>query len=103
MSYVTAADVASPANKWKFERVMLDRGEGLGVYCIGYWDMRPVICYRWNGNSEQHKGNPVSRGYPTWMVLADEDYPVIIEIFPAAEREYARKFLNLLPAPKFIL
>ncbi|MGH9494540.1 MAG: hypothetical protein ACRD3B_06045 [Candidatus Sulfotelmatobacter sp.] len=33
------------------------------------WDNEPVIAVRWNGNSEQPLGNPMSRRRPTWFVV----------------------------------
>ncbi|MFY9234775.1 MAG: hypothetical protein WAO58_09995 [Fimbriimonadaceae bacterium] len=95
MAHYPATDVDSPRNHWKLERVVLDRGEGRGVYCLGYWDAQPVIGFRWNGGDATPKGNPVSRGYPTWVVLAEEDYPVLVNIFPSGMQAEIRRFLRL--------
>ncbi|MEZ0325453.1 MAG: hypothetical protein ACAH95_06070 [Fimbriimonas sp.] len=94
MSYVLPEEVTSPARSWKFERVVHDHGEGRGVYCLGYWDLRPVICFRWNGAAGRPKGNPTSRGFPTWVVLADEDYPKLVKLFSPEMEAFATKFLR---------
>lgn len=95
MNYLHASEVDSPRQHWKFERVLLDRGEGLGVYALGYWDQFPVVVFRWNGHPERPKGNPVSRGYPTWIVLPHQDYPVLVNIVEGTEREAAKHFLRI--------
>jgi hypothetical protein len=44
------------------------RENGMSVARI-IWDNEPVIAVRWNGNSEQPLGNPMSRRHPTWFVV----------------------------------
>ena len=89
--------VDSPRAKFQLERVVLNRGEHSNSYCLGRWEGRPVIGFRWNGGGEQPKGNPLSRGFPTWTIMDAQDYPVLVTLFPLEEQAYAREFLRISP------
>jgi len=70
MSYVHPEEVLSPRNRvGSIVEVIHDPGEnGMSVARI-IWDEEEVVAIRWNGNSEQPLGNPMSRRHPTWFVV----------------------------------
>jgi hypothetical protein len=70
MSYIRPEEVLSPRNRvGGIIEVIHDPGEkGMSVARI-LWDQEPVVAIRWNGNSEQPLGNPMSRRQPTWFVV----------------------------------
>lgn len=70
MSYVHPEEVLSPKNRvGRILEVIHDPGEnGMSVARI-IWDGEPVLAIRWNGNSTQPLGNPMSRRHPTWFVV----------------------------------
>jgi hypothetical protein len=72
MSYIRPEEVLSPKNRiGGIIEVIHDPGEkGMSVARI-LWDEEPVVAIRWNGNSEQPLGNPMSRRQPTWFVVDD--------------------------------
>lgn len=95
MQFIQAKDVDSPKPRWRFVETLLDRGEGQAVWAMGLWDGQPVIAYRWNGTEERPKGNPVSTGHATWMIMDSSDYPDLLAIFDSNRRERAKGFLGL--------
>ena len=70
MAYVVPEQVLSPKKRvGGIIEVIHDPGEnGMSVAKI-IWDDEPVVAVRWNGNSEQPLGNPMSRRQPTWFVV----------------------------------
>jgi hypothetical protein len=70
MSYIAPEKVLSPRKRvGGIIEVIHDPGEnGMSVARI-IWDEEPVVAIRWNGNSEQPLGNPMSRRQPTWFVV----------------------------------
>ena len=70
MSYIRPDEVLSPRSRvGSILEVIHDPGEnGMSVARI-VWDERPVVAIRWNGNSHQPLGNPMSRRQPTWFVV----------------------------------
>jgi hypothetical protein len=70
MSYVRPEHVLSPKNQVRSViEVIHDPGEnGMSVARI-QWGEDEVIATRWNGNTQQPLGNPVSRGHATWFVV----------------------------------
>lgn len=70
MSYVAPEEVLSPKKRvGRVLEVIHDPGEnGMSVARI-IWDDEPVVAVRWNGNSKQPLGNPMSRRRPTWFVV----------------------------------
>jgi len=70
MSYIGPEEVLSPRKRvGRIIEVIHDPGEnGMAVARI-IWDEEPVVAIRWNGNSEQPLGNPMSRRQPTWFVV----------------------------------
>jgi hypothetical protein len=70
MSYIAPEEVLSPRKRvGRIVEVIHDPGEnGMSVARI-IWDEEPVVAVRWNGNSAQPLGNPMSRRQPTWFVV----------------------------------
>jgi hypothetical protein len=70
MSYIRPDEVLSPKSRvGGIIEVIHDPGEnGMSVARI-VWDEEPVVAIRWNGNSQQPLGNPMSRRHPTWFVV----------------------------------
>ena len=70
MSYIAPDEVLSPRKRvGRIIEVIHDPGEnGMSVARI-LWDKEPVVAIRWNGNSDQPLGNPMSRRQPTWFVV----------------------------------
>ncbi len=70
MAYVRPEEVLSPKKRMGgiIEVIHDPRENGMSVARI-IWDNEPVIAVRWNGNSEQPLGNPMSRRHPTWFVV----------------------------------
>jgi hypothetical protein len=70
MPYIGPDQVLSPRKRvGGIIEVIHDPGEnGMSVARI-IWDQEPVVAIRWNGNSEQPLGNPMSRRQPTWFVV----------------------------------
>jgi hypothetical protein len=95
MSYVHPEAVLSPRNRvGGVIEVIHDPGEnGMSVARI-IWDEAPVVAVRWNGNTEQPLGNPMSRRQPTWFVV-DGFAAASVE---QAAREAAEKSPNSLAA-----
>lgn len=95
MSYVSPAEVLSPKKRvGRILEVIHDPGEnGMSVARI-LWDEEPVVAIRWNGNSKQPLGNPMSRRQPTWFVV-DGYAAASIE---QAAREAAERSPNSLVA-----
>jgi hypothetical protein len=72
MTYVKPGEVLSPRKHvGGVVEVIHDPGDGRMSVARIIWDDGEVIATRWNGDSERPLGNPVSRGQPTWFVVAD--------------------------------
>jgi hypothetical protein len=72
MAYVKPQQVLSPKAKvGGVVEVIHDPGEGRMSVARILWEQEEVVATRWNGNSEQPLGNPVSRGHATWFVVDD--------------------------------
>jgi hypothetical protein len=95
MSYVPPEAVLSPRKRvGGILEVIHDPGEGGMSVARILWDGEPVIATRWNGNSEQPLGNPMSRRQATWFVVDGYAAPKVEE----AAREAADKAPNSLIA-----
>jgi hypothetical protein len=72
MSYIGPEEVLSPRKRvGPILEVIHDPGEnGMSVARI-IWDEEPVVAIRWNGNSDEPLGNPMSRRQPTWFVVGE--------------------------------
>lgn len=95
MSYIHPEQVLAPRKRvGSILEVIHDPGEnGMSVARI-IWDEEPVIAVRWNGNTKQPLGNPMSRRHPTWFVV-DEYAAASVE---QAAREAAEKSPDSLVA-----
>src|SRR5882724_7153918 len=70
MAYVRPEEVLSPKSRvGGILEVIHDPGERQMSVARILWDNQPVVAVRWNGNSEQPLGNPMSRRQPTWFVV----------------------------------
>jgi len=70
MPYIKPEDVLSPSSRvGSIVEVIHDPGENRMSVARIIWDDEERIATRWNGNSDQPLGNPVSRGRPTWFVV----------------------------------
>jgi hypothetical protein len=70
MAYVKPQQVLSPKAKvGGILEVIHDPGEGRMSVARIVWEQAEVVATRWNGNSKQPLGNPVSRGHATWFVV----------------------------------
>ncbi len=93
MSYVDPNTVLSPKANWSPIKVLLNRGDGDASLAIGKWDNldgngpETVFAMRWNGTNEDAtgKGNPQSRGLPTWFIMPGWVNQVIVDSGLVAE------------------
>lgn len=101
---VNPREVNSPQSNWQLIEV-LHESEDWSM-AIGRWKSdddgtwRPVLAQRWNG-WEGSKGNPISRGYPTWFVLPDDTYDLYVDsrFIPSDMRPIVRGILGLPKSP----
>ena len=65
--------VTSPQRRLKLGNIIYDGKDDSFSIAEIEWDGRKGIGIRWNGSKAKDvKGNPVSRGYPTWFVVPEE-------------------------------
>ena len=98
MSYIAAKDVLSPKANLHLVRVLLDPGPSKVAYACAFWDGRPVLLTRWNGNDANPIGMPQSRGISTWFVIGDDLYPFLIPYFERVAPmhvEFLKGFMTL--------
>lgn len=93
---VNPREVLSPVSTWQLIDVLYETKSW--SMAIGRWrddkgDWRPVLAQRWNGN-EGSKGNPISRGYPTWFILPDDTYFLYLNENNKFIPEEKRAFVN---------
>ena len=67
---VNPHNVTSPKDRWVRGKVLYNK-HGWSV-AEGEWDDKPVLAIRWNGDRRSRKGQPQSRGYPTWFIVPGE-------------------------------
>ena len=95
MAYVKPQEVLSPKAKIaRILEVIHDPGEGHMSVARIVWEQEEVVATRWNGNSKQPLGNPVSRGHATWFVV--DEYAA--ESVEKAARDAAEKSPSSLSA-----
>ena len=94
--------VTSPMDRWEMDQVIFNSANpenDAASYsiAIGLWDSQRALVMRWNGGKEKPKGNPVSRGYPTWFVIPPDFHRNIIEQLrlDAEVLRHVRDFLGL--------
>jgi hypothetical protein len=86
MAYVDPESVVSPKGAVKDLSVVYDKGPIHGSWSIATlkWNDKPSVGLRWNGEEgEGGKGNPQSRGNPTWFIVPEE---LSEEVLRAARR-----------------
>lgn len=99
---VDPREVISPRSSWQLIAVLHE--EENWSMAIGRWrndddgSWRSVLAQRWNG-WQGSKGNPLSRGYPTWFVLPDEtnDLYLASHFIPNRLRKFVRDTLDEKP------
>ena len=95
---VNPRDVMSPRSSWHLIDVLYEAEHW--SLAVGRWqedgEWRPVLAQRWNGRAGG-KGNPVSRGFPTWFVLPDETYELYLgsRYVPRDRQAFVRGILGL--------
>jgi hypothetical protein len=76
MPYQNPREVISPKNRWRLHEVIYDGGEDSWAVAEGQWENKGVwgnvLAIRWNGDVGHPKGNPQSRGLPTWFIVPGE-------------------------------
>ena len=82
MGYVKPETVLSPRNKVGGVDVLYDVGDkedGSWSVAEVKWEGKRRIGVRWNGSGPAHqgRGNPTSRGQPTWFLLPEELQEVV--------------------------
>lgn len=107
MGYVRPGDVTSPKSNLTLIAVLDEGSAGQSALAIGEWREnkrgRPrshtVLLMRWNGfdepvDDENEVGVPSSRGYPTWFVVPEKYYEVILQsdILTKDRVAFARRF-----------
>ena len=85
---VSPYEVRSPMKRWRLIDVLINEEDW--SLAVGDWDFDRVLACRWNGDAEHPKGNPVSRGEPTWFVLPSELVEAILEIVPNEKKALAK-------------
>lgn len=106
--YVKPQDVRSPKERWVLIEVVLEVSRrSLDVsgwsLAVGEWDKKRCLAIRWDGDEERPKGNPVSRGVPTWFVLPNEfnDLLLASDLIPPQKRNLARAYLGPATSERF--
>ncbi|TDR40483.1 hypothetical protein DFR29_113185 [Tahibacter aquaticus] len=96
MAYVDPNEVVAPRDQWKLGGVLYSTGTGDTqqpgwAVCEGLWNGERAIGVRWNGqDGETAKGNPQSRGHPTWFILPSElEAPVLEAVAQQKEKRDA--------------
>ena len=93
--------VVSPRDKWHLIRVLLITGgpdNNWWSIALGTWKNeegeKPALGIRWNGD-EDTKGNPTSRGYPTWFILPEEFHDFVLNsLLTSEDRDFAIRVLR---------
>lgn len=86
MAYIDPRQVLSPKGVVKNLRVVFDSGRTSQSWSVATltWNDTQRVGLRWNGEEgDEGKGNPQSRGNPTWFIVPE---PLAQEVIHAAER-----------------
>ncbi|MGA7522864.1 MAG: hypothetical protein WBW84_10300 [Acidobacteriaceae bacterium] len=95
MAYVDPEEALSPKGRVKELRVVYNTGRTRGSWSLATlkWDEQERVGLRWNGEEgEQGKGQPQSRGNPTWFIVPEE---LSDEILQAARQLRQREHHDL--------
>jgi len=95
--------VTSPRSSWQLVNVIWSGPDSeppnktIWSMAMGYYDGDPVLTIRWDGETDEHKGMPISTGHPVWFVLPGELYEMLMKTVyvPEEKRAYIKKFLGL--------
>lgn len=98
--------VHSPRDRWTLIDVLTQQGgpnSNWWALALGRWDGVPCLATRWNGDEEndESKGNPISRGYPTWFILPDEMAEAMKALIPLAKRNLVDSILSGVTKSRF--
>ena len=90
-------NVKSPTKHWILIDILVEQQEW--SLALGEWDGGRCLAARWNGDAERPKGNPVSRGMPTWFVLPREITEAILaaSLIPEEKQTVVRAYLGTGP------
>ncbi|HEY1528287.1 MAG TPA: hypothetical protein VGH51_18835 [Candidatus Angelobacter sp.] len=76
MAYIDPKNVLSPRNSVSEVKVIFNTGPTRNSWSVARlrWEGEPAIGVRWNGGEDESgsKGNPQSRGNPTWFIVPAE-------------------------------
>lgn len=88
MSYICPEEVLSPKNSVK-QVVEVIHDPGPEDMCVAriLWRGEERVAIRWNGTSEEPKGNPTSHGQPTWFVVGEYAAQAVEEAARRAAQE----------------
>jgi hypothetical protein len=66
--------VSSPKKKVSSVKVVVDKGPVESSWSVARlnWEGSPAVGIRWNGDSNNSKGTPQSRGNPAWFIVPEE-------------------------------
>jgi hypothetical protein len=92
MGYIDPRTVLSPKNSVSDVEIIFNTGPTSNSWSVARlrWDGEPAVGIRWNGGEEGGtKGNPQSRGNPTWFIVPVELAERVLE-----EAEHLAKQTN---------
>lgn len=75
MPYIDPEQALSPRGRVKDLQVIYNTGRTRGSWSVVTlkWDQQQRVGLRWNGEEgEEGKGQPQSRGNPTWFIVPEE-------------------------------
>jgi hypothetical protein len=76
MTYIDPKTVLSPKNSVSEVEIVFNTGPTRDSWSVAklLWEGEPAVGIRWNGGEEENgsKGNPQSRGNPTWFIVPSE-------------------------------
>lgn len=76
MAYIDPKTVLAPKNSVSDVEVVFNTGPTKNSWSVARlrWEGEPAVGVRWNGGEDENgsKGNPQSRGNPTWFIVPAE-------------------------------
>lgn len=90
---VSPWEVTSPKQRWQLIDALIE--QPTWSLAIGRWDRKACLACRWNGQPGDHaKGNPVSRGQPTWFVLPHDLDDAVLSVVPDSKMALVKAVLT---------
>jgi hypothetical protein len=97
--------VHSPRDRWTLIDILTQQGgeqNNEWALALGRWTdesgtTRACLAMRWNGtHTLESKGNPISRGYPTWFILPSESNVIdsMMSLIPAEKHRWVESHLS---------